>query len=108
MRIGNEAYLQKQLDIYGELMDAALKLSSYVGKIDIGLWPFLCDLCDHVVEHWCVTDAGIWEVRSDYLHFVYSKLMCWVALDRGIIIARRYGFPADHETMGRDKRVYQS
>jgi pentatricopeptide repeat protein len=104
VRIGNEAYRQKQLDIYGELMDAALKLSNYVGKVDVGMWPFLRDVCDHVVEHWCETDAGIWEVRSDYLHFVYSKLMCWVALDRGIIIARRYGFPADlnrwEETQG--------
>ena len=95
VRIGNEAYRQKQLDIYGELMDAALKLSSYVGKIDREMWSFLREVCDHVVEHWCETDAGIWEVRNEDSHFVYSKLMCWVALDRGITIAGRYGFPAD-------------
>ncbi|MFQ5585789.1 MAG: glycoside hydrolase family 15 protein [Thermodesulfobacteriota bacterium] len=105
VRIGNGAYRQRQLDIYGELMDAALKLSNYVGKVDVKMWPFLCDVCDHVVEHWCETDAGIWEVRSDHLHFVYSKLMCWVALDRGIIIARRYGFPADVHRWKETKRA---
>ncbi len=97
VRIGNEAYKQKQLDIYGELMDAALKLSNYVGKVDVGLWPFLRDVCNYVIEHWCETDAGIWEIRGDNQHFVYSKLMSWVALDRGITIAQRYGFPADLE-----------
>jgi GH15 family glucan-1,4-alpha-glucosidase len=95
VRTGNGAAKQIQLDIYGELMDAALKLSDYVGKIDSELWPFLRGVCEHVVEHWRGRDAGIWEVRGGPFEFVYSKVMCWVALDRGIIIARRYGFPAD-------------
>jgi GH15 family glucan-1,4-alpha-glucosidase len=94
VRIGNGAARQKQLDIYGEIMDAALKLSDYVGKIDRDMWPFLRAICDHVVEHWREKDSGIWEVRGGPYHFVYSKVMCWVALDRGISIARRYGFPA--------------
>jgi GH15 family glucan-1,4-alpha-glucosidase len=94
VRIGNEAAGQVQLDIYGELMDAALKLSGYVGKIDADLWPFLRDICDHVVGHWRDADSGIWEFRGGPRHFVFSKVMCWVALDRGIIIAQRYGFPA--------------
>ena len=95
VRIGNGAAAQKQLDIYGELMDAALKLSDYVGKIDAGLWPFLQGICDYVVDHWRDKDSGIWEVRGGPFEFVYSKVMCWVALDRGIIMAKRYGFPAD-------------
>jgi GH15 family glucan-1,4-alpha-glucosidase len=95
VRIGNGAAQQKQLDIYGELMDAALKLSDYVGKIDAKVWPFLQGVCDYVVEHWRDKDSGIWEVRGGPFEFVYSKVMCWVALDRGIIIAKRYGFPAD-------------
>ncbi len=95
VRIGNGAAKQKQLDIYGELMDAALKLSDYVGKIDSGLWPFLRDVCDYVAEHWRESDSGIWEVRGGPWHFVYSKVMCWLALDRGMTIAKRYGFPAD-------------
>jgi GH15 family glucan-1,4-alpha-glucosidase len=95
VRIGNKASRQRQLDIYGELMEAALKLSDYVGKIDAGMWPFLRNVCDHTVEHWRDKDSGIWEVRSGPCHFVYSKVMCWVALDRGVTIARRYGFTAD-------------
>jgi GH15 family glucan-1,4-alpha-glucosidase len=95
VRIGNGAYDQKQLDIYGEIMDAALRLSGYVGKIDYTLWPFLRGICDTVVKEWQTKDSGIWEVRGGPYHFVYSKIMCWTALDRGITIAGRYGFPAD-------------
>jgi GH15 family glucan-1,4-alpha-glucosidase len=95
VRIGNGAARQRQLDIYGELMEAALKLSDYVGKIDAGLWPFLRSVCDYVLGCWRDRDSGIWEVRGGPFHFVYSKVMCWVALDRGMTIARRYGFPAD-------------
>lgn len=97
VRIGNGAAGQKQLDIYGELMDAALKLSNYAGKIDADLWPFLRNICEYVTEHWGDRDSGIWEVRGGSFQFVYSKVMCWVALDRGSIIARRYGFPGDIE-----------
>jgi GH15 family glucan-1,4-alpha-glucosidase len=97
VRTGNAAAGQKQLDIYGEIMDAALKLSDYVGKLDYELWPLLCGLCDYVVEHWREKDSGIWEVRGGPYHFVYSKVMCWLALDRGITIAHRYGFPGDLE-----------
>jgi GH15 family glucan-1,4-alpha-glucosidase len=95
VRIGNAAAGQRQLDIYGEIMDAALKLSDYVGKIDPDLWTSLAHICDYVVEHWQEPDQGIWEVRAGPYDFVYSKVMCWVALDRGITIARRYGFPAN-------------
>jgi GH15 family glucan-1,4-alpha-glucosidase len=95
VRIGNEASKQRQLDIFGELMDAALKLSDYVGKIDAEIWSFLRNICDYVVENWRDKDSCIWEVRGGPYHFVYSKVMCWLALDRGLIIARRYGFTAD-------------
>ncbi|HEY3276321.1 MAG TPA: glycoside hydrolase family 15 protein [Syntrophorhabdaceae bacterium] len=98
VRVGNAAAKQKQLDIYGEIMDAALKLSGYVGKIDFRMWPVLGEICDYVVCHWHEPDSGIWEVRAEPRHFVYSKVLCWVALDRGITIARRYGFPADLKT----------
>lgn len=95
VRVGNDAFQQKQLDIYGELMDAALKLSDYVGKIGAEQWPGLKQICDYVVSVWRERDFGIWEVRDGPWHFVYSKVMCWVALDRGLTIARRYGFEAD-------------
>ncbi|MEG6550948.1 glycoside hydrolase family 15 protein, partial [Desulfocurvibacter africanus] len=95
VRVGNGAARQRQLDIYGEVLDAALALSDYVGKIDAQLWPALRAICDYVTRIWREKDAGIWEVRGGERHFVYSKLMCWVALDRGVTISERYGFPAD-------------
>jgi len=95
IRIGNGAAKQQQLDIYGEILDAALKLSDYVGKIDPQMWASLADICDYVVEHWHDKDHGIWEVRCGPYDFVYSKVMCWAALDRGLTIAKRYGFPGN-------------
>lgn len=92
VRIGNGAATQRQLDIYGELLDCALQLADYVGRIGPEQWEVLARICDYVVDHWQEPDSGIWEVRGGPYHFVYSKVMCWVALDRGVRIARRYGF----------------
>jgi GH15 family glucan-1,4-alpha-glucosidase len=103
VRVGNDAAGQRQLDIYGELLDAARSLSDYVGKIDEEAWPFLREVCDYVVGHWQEKDSGIWEVRGGPFHFVHSKVMCWVALDRGLSIADRYGFPADTVTWERTR-----
>jgi GH15 family glucan-1,4-alpha-glucosidase len=100
VRIGNGAAGQRQLDVYGEVMDAALRLSNYVGKISLDLWPFLRSICETAANSWEQKDSGIWEVRNGPWHFVYSKVMCWVALDRGITIAQRYGFPADLQRWG--------
>ena len=97
VRTGNAAWQQNQWDIYGEVMDAALRLSDYAGKIDEELWPFFRDICEMAIENWRKPDDGIWEVRNGPYHFVYSKVMCWVALDRGITIARRFGFSAPLE-----------
>ena len=94
VRIGNSAYTQSQWDIFGEIMDTALRLSDYAGKIDEGLWPFFRNICNLAASNWSKPDNGIWEVRNGPFHFIYSKVMCWVALDRGIKIAKRYGFDA--------------
>ncbi len=94
VRVGNDAHRQNQWDIYGEVMDSALRLSDYTGKIDEELWPFFREICTLAIENWQKPDDGIWEVRNGPHHFVYSKVMCWVAIDRGITIARRYGFDA--------------
>ena len=107
VRIGNEAAGQVQLDIFGEIMDAAMLLADYVGKIDVKLWPVLRDICDHVVQVWPERDNGIWEVRGGPYHFVYSKVMCWVALDRGATIAERYGFQADVSTWRKTMQAIQ-
>ncbi len=103
VRIGNAAHIQQQWDIYGEVMDAALRLSDYAGKIDETLWSFFRNICEIAIENWRKPDDGIWEFRNEPYHFVYSKVMCWVALDRGITIARRFGFDAPIERWMRER-----
>jgi GH15 family glucan-1,4-alpha-glucosidase len=95
VRIGNEAATQVQLDIYGALMDAVYLFNKYGSPISYDLWINLARLLDYVCAHWDQPDDGIWEVRGGRQQFVYSKVMCWVALDRGLRIADKRGFPAD-------------
>ena len=93
VRIGNGAYDQLQLDIYGELMDSAYLFNKYGAPVSYDMWLSLRVLVDWVCDNWTRTDEGIWEVRGGQQHFVYSKLMCWVALDRGIRLAQRALLP---------------
>jgi GH15 family glucan-1,4-alpha-glucosidase len=95
VRIGNEAYRQFQLDIYGELLDSVYLYNKYGTPISYELWTHLRRLANWVCENWHRPDEGIWEVRSARQHFVYSKLMCWVALDRAVRLADKRSFPAD-------------
>ncbi len=97
VRIGNAAYGQLQLDIYGELLDAAYLFNKYGTPISYDIWLSLRQLVDWVCDNWHHMDAGVWEVRSGPQHFVYSKLMCWVALDRGLRLADKRSFPADRD-----------
>ncbi len=95
VRIGNGAYDQLQLDIYGELMDAVYLSNKYRNPISYDFWVHLRDLINWLCDNWRRTDEGIWEVRGGTQHFVYSKLMSWVALDRAVRLANRRSFPAD-------------
>ncbi|MCI0556003.1 MAG: glycoside hydrolase family 15 protein, partial [Anaerolineae bacterium] len=95
VRIGNAARNQLQLDIYGELMDSVYLHNKYGNPISYDLWRSLSRLVDWVCDHWNVPDEGIWEVRSGRQHFVYSKVMCWVAIDRGIRLALKRSFPCN-------------
>lgn len=97
VRTGNGAYDQLQLDIYGELMDSAYLYNKYGVAISYDLWCQLRKLVDWVCDNWQRPDEGIWEVRGGRQHFVYSKLMCWVALDRGLRLADKRSFPANRE-----------
>jgi GH15 family glucan-1,4-alpha-glucosidase len=97
VRIGNGAYNQLQLDIYGELMDAIYLFNKYGNPIDYDLWTDLRRMLDWVVDNWHQPDEGVWEVRGGRQHFVYSKLMCWIALDRGLRLANKRSFPADRD-----------
>lgn len=97
VRIGNGAFNQLQLDIYGELMDSVYLYNKYGAPISYELWTHLRQLIDWVCRNWHKKDEGIWEVRSGQQHFVYSKLMCWVALDRGLRLADKRSFPCDRQ-----------
>jgi len=97
VRVGNGAYDQLQLDIYGELLDAVYLYNKHGTPISLDLWTSLRSLTDWVCDNWHRTDEGVWEVRGEQQEFVYSKLMCWVALDRAIRLADKRSFPAPRE-----------
>ncbi|HEY0756503.1 MAG TPA: glycoside hydrolase family 15 protein [Ktedonobacteraceae bacterium] len=87
VRIGNGAWDQRQLDVYGELLSAAYKLREQLNDLDETTRHFLVEVADAAALHWQEQDQGIWEVRGGPRDFLYSKLMCWVALDRAINLA---------------------
>jgi GH15 family glucan-1,4-alpha-glucosidase len=95
VRIGNDAHTQLQLDIYGELMDSVYQYNKHGSPISWELWAELSALVDWVCGHWRLADEGIRETRGGRKHFVYSKVMCWVALDRALRVAEQRSFPAD-------------
>ena len=97
VRVGNGAYDQLQLDIYGELMDSVYLYNKYGTPISYDLWKHLRRLINWVCDNWQRTDEGVWEVRGGQQHFLYSKLMCWVAVDRGLRLAEKRSFPADRD-----------
>jgi GH15 family glucan-1,4-alpha-glucosidase len=95
VRVGNAAHNQLQLDIYGELMDAAYLYNKHASPIGYDGWVHLRRLADWVATNWDRPDEGVWEVRGGRQQFVYSKFMCWVALDRALRLADKRSFPAD-------------
>ena len=95
VRIGNGAVDQLQLDIYGELMDSVYLYNKHVMPISWDLWQYIRRLTNWVCEHWEEKDEAIWEVRGGRKDFTYSKVMCWVALDRAVKIAQQRSLPAD-------------
>jgi len=94
VRVGNGAYDQLQLDVYGELMDAVY-LSNKQEPISWDLWQSLRRLLDWLADNWQRPDEGIWEVRGGRRHFVYSRLMCWVAFERAMRMQIQRGLPGD-------------
>jgi GH15 family glucan-1,4-alpha-glucosidase len=95
VRIGNAAHDQLQLDIYGELMDSVYLYNKYGSPISYDFWTRLRRHVDWVCDNWRRPDEGIWEVRGGRRNFVYSKLMCWVAVDRALRLADKRSFPAN-------------
>ncbi|MBV9547763.1 MAG: glycoside hydrolase family 15 protein [Chloroflexi bacterium] len=97
VRIGNNCAAQFQLDVYGEVLDTAWLYHRHGGTIRPSLWDFLSRVTDYVGQIWTEPDEGIWEVRGPRQHFVYSKVMAWVAVDRAIRLARELQLPGPIE-----------
>ncbi|HEX2910312.1 MAG TPA: glycoside hydrolase family 15 protein [Chloroflexia bacterium] len=95
VRIGNAAYKQTQLDIYGELMDSIYLYSKYARPLSYDMWTYLRELMDWLCDNWHHPGSGLWEARNGPQHYVYSRVMIWVALDRSLRIARQRGLPAN-------------
>jgi GH15 family glucan-1,4-alpha-glucosidase len=94
VRVGNAALDQLQLDIYGELLDAIYLFDKYKESTSYSLWSRIAALVDWVAGNWRQPDDGVWEVRSGRRDFLYSRILCWVAIDRGIRMAVKRSFPA--------------
>lgn len=88
VRVGNDAYKQRQHDVWGAMLDSVYLHTKSTDRLDERIWPILKRQVEASIEHWRETDHGIWEVRGEPHHFVSSKLMCWVAVDRGARLAR--------------------
>jgi GH15 family glucan-1,4-alpha-glucosidase len=96
VRVGNGAADQTQLDVYGELLEAAWRVASATGGLDRDHGRRLAELADFVCDSWEQPDAGIWETRSEPAHFIQSKMMCAVALERACELAKRDLLPLTH------------
>ena len=94
VRIGNAANEQLQLDIYGELIDSIYLAHKYSSPMSYEGWQQLTETVEYVCRNWEQPDEGIWEVRGGIRHFLHSRLMCWVALDRALRLSELASFPA--------------
>jgi len=105
VRVGNNAYLQKQWDIYGSILDTVWRLHLLKDEhvIDPEMWGALRSFANYVVKIWREPDEGLWEVRGGKRHFVYSKVMCWVALDRALKLADAYKFECEKDLWQKEK-----
>jgi len=108
VRIGNAAASQFQSDVYGELMDSFYLYNKYVSPISYDMWVRMRRRLDWICENWQRPDTGIWEMRNRQDHFVFSKVMNWVALDRGQRLADKRALPTDREKWIRERdRIYE-
>lgn len=108
VRIGNAAVSQFQFDVYGEFMDAFYLYNKYVSPIAYDPWVRIRSRLDWICENWQRPDAGLWEMRNREEHFVFSKVMNWVALDRGVRLADKRALPANRARWIQERdRIYE-
>jgi GH15 family glucan-1,4-alpha-glucosidase len=105
VRVGNEAYKQTQLDIYGELLDAVYLANKYGEAISHEGWKHVTRLVDDLCKNWRSKDVGIWEMRGADQHFLHSRLMCWVALDRALRLSLKRSLPAPFERWDKERQA---
>lgn len=108
VRVGNAAWRQDQLDVFGEVLDAAHLLQDTLGELTPAVQQMLVALADRAASAWTEPDAGMWEARDARRHYVSSKVMCWVALDRAVQLADRLGERADPETWAKARDAVQA
>ena len=109
VRVGNDAFRQLQLDIYGELFDSVYLFDKYGVQISSVFWEALTPLVEWVCDNWRQADDGIWEVRGGAKEFCLSRVMCWVALDRALRVAANRSYPAPVERWhGIRDEIYRS
>jgi GH15 family glucan-1,4-alpha-glucosidase len=97
VRLGNGAYDQLQLDLYGAVLDAAYLHNKHSAPLDYDVWHHMRPILDWLSENWQQPDEGIWEVRGERRPFVSSRVLTWVALDRAVRISRQRGLPPEEE-----------
>ena len=103
VRIGNGAAFHRQLDVFGEVALSLAVFHRYSGNLSDKAWGLLKQMADLAAVMWHMEDRGIWEVRGPEQHFVYSKVMCWVALDRAVKLAEGHGFEGDIQHWSRQR-----
>jgi GH15 family glucan-1,4-alpha-glucosidase len=108
VRIGNGAYNQVQLDIYGELLDAVYLFDKHAEPISYEFWINIAKQVNWVCKHWQTEDEGIWEVRGGRKEFLHSRVMCWVAIDRGIKIAQAHSYPLNPAWREERDKIFES
>ncbi|HYG37917.1 MAG TPA: glycoside hydrolase family 15 protein [Cytophagales bacterium] len=108
VRIGNGAYSQIQMDIYGELLDSVYLFDKYGETISFDFWKDLARQVDWVCDNWQREDEGIWEVRGGKKPFLYSRMMCWVAIDRAMKIGERHSYPLKKQWQEERDKIFCS
>src|SRR4029078_10606206 len=105
VRVGNGAWDQVQLDVYGELLNSMWRYQSRLGELHPEIQQFVADLADTAARRWRETDSGMWEMRGEPRHHLSSKVLCWTPLDRAVKLAPQLGMHArvDEWTRERDE-----
>jgi GH15 family glucan-1,4-alpha-glucosidase len=103
VRIGNAAHKQRQLDIYGEMMDSVYLCNKYVAPVSHDLWQSLIRILEWMAKHWREADEGIWEMRAGRRQNTHSKVMCWVALDRALRLSAKRSLPINRPAWERER-----